>query len=66
MFMSLQHLKVETAFQLSNLAIKLSMAQLHPPLEQVIFLLPHLSQVMQGILQVTGEPLCTFKGTNMS
>ena len=61
-----QHLEVEIALQLSNLIIKLSMIKLYLPLEQVIFLLPHISQVMQGVFQVTSKPLCTFKGILMS
>lgn len=60
-----KHLEVETAFQLSNLVIQLSMAKLYSPLEQVIFLLPHISQIMQGILQVTSKPLCTLESIGM-
>ena len=62
---SSQHLEVKTALQLSNLIIKLLLTKLYLPLEQVIFLLPHISQVMQGILQVISKSLCTCKGIKL-
>ena len=60
------HLEVKTALQLSELIIKLLMTKLYLPLEHIIFLLPHISQVMQGILQVISKPLCTCKGIKLS